>query len=331
MRAAVVGVGAVGGRAARQLLSRGVEDLLIVDRDGARAEAAAEALGPPARTSPASGNLDFAGCEVVLLAGPAPHEPLAARALEVGASVVSCGDDLDDVGALLRLDAEAHERGLHLVIGAGFSPGLSCVLARHAARGFERVDEIHVAKMGIGGPSCARQRHRALGGGALDWRDGAWVRRAGGSGRELCWFPDPVRGVDCYRGAAPEALLMSRAMPGVRRVTARLAANRRDRLTAHLPMLRPPHPEGGLGAVRVEVRGRHGNAVGERVLGAVDRAAVAAAAVMAVASRWVVEGRLERAGAAGLGSLAEPGPFLVALAELGVKVAVFEGAAVSGG
>ena len=43
--------------------------------------------------------------------------------------------------------------------------------------------------------------------------------------------------------------------PDAVRISARVSANRRDRLTAWLPMLSPPHREGGVGAVRVEVRG----------------------------------------------------------------------------
>ena len=113
-------------------------------------------------------------------------------------------------------------------------------------------------------------------------------------------------------------------------MTARTAANRRDRMTAHLPMLRPPHPEGQLGAVRVEVRGWRGVARTERILGAVDRPAVAAGAVAALAAQWTAEGRLGRAGAAGLGVMAEPVGFLSGLAERGVKAAVFEGALADG-
>ena len=45
--------------------------------------------------------------------------------------------------------------------GAGFAPGLTCVLAAHGAARFDQVDEIHVAKSGTGGPACARQHHRA--------------------------------------------------------------------------------------------------------------------------------------------------------------------------
>ena len=172
------------------------------------------------------------------------------------------------------------------------------------------------------------QHHRALATEVVDWRDGAWARRSGGSGRELCFFPDPVGGQDCYRAAVPDALLLAPAFAGVQRVTARMAATRRDRMTSRLPMLRPPHPEGVIGGVRVEVRGRRGPTQDIRVLGAIDRPAVAAGAVAAVAAVWAAEGRLARPGAGGLAELLdEPVPFLHELARRGVKAAVFEGAA----
>jgi hypothetical protein len=241
--------------------------------------------------------------------------------------VVSVADGVDDVRALLELDELARRHDVSLVIGAGFSPGLTCVLAAHAAASLDRVDEVHVAKVGTGGPSCAEAHHRALAGEALDWRDGAWVSRRAGSGRELCWFPDPIGGADCYRAALPDALLLAPAFPGVERITARLGANRRDRITARLPMLRPPHPEGGPGGARVEVRGRRGTARVVQVLGAMDRPAVAAGTVAAVAAVSAGLRQLRRVGAGGLAELVDPLPFLNELAQRGVKAAVFEGAA----
>ena len=116
------------------------------------------------------------------------------------------------------------------------------------------------------------------------------------------------------------------AFPGVDRVTARLAATRRDRLTARLPMLRQPHPEGAVGAVRVEVRGRRGSRRETRILGAMDRPAVAAGAVAAVAAVQAARGELRAVGAAGLAELVDPVAFLAELARRGVKAAVFEGA-----
>ena len=325
MRVILAGAGAVGARAARQLISvMTLDELVVVEQNDDLRAAVVESLGSPACEG-ADDDLVPERGDLLVLAGPTRQRALVERSLERGAHVVSTSDSMDDVKDLLELDAEARERRLHVVVGAAFSPGLGCVLAAHAASRFERVDEIHVAKVGTGGPVCAHQRHRALGESGADWHDGGWGRRRGGSGRTLCWFPDPVRAVDCYRGGFPEPLLLTAAFPSVQRVTARAGANRRDRLTARLPMLRRPHPEGGLGALRVEVRGRRGTAVDEYVLGAIDRPGVAAGTVAAMAAAWAIEGRLRRHGAGGLAELVEPTPFLAALAERGVKAAVFEG------
>lgn len=328
MRVAVVGLGAVGARAARQLASTAsVDRVELHDPRSERLDEVAASLGEPAVIGTTrSGEPPVA--DVVVLALPAgEHASAARRLVERGVPVVSTSDAMVDVKGLLDLGPEAEVRGVPVVVGAAFSPGLTCVLARHAAAELDRVDEVHVARVGTGGPACAAQHHRALAGTALDWRDRGWARRAGGSGRELCWFPDPVGAADCYRAELPDALLLVEAFPGVQRVTARLAANRRDRLTARLPMLRSPHPEGGPGAVRVEVRGRQGQARAVRVLGAMDRPAVAAGAVAAVAAVLAAERQLLGDGAAGLAQFVQSVPFLTELSRRGVKVAAFSGSA----
>jgi hypothetical protein len=279
------------------------------------------------RVRTGAADADHAADVTIIALPPGQHRQAAERLLEQGSNVVSTSDAVEDVQGLLALGAEAKERGRTVIVGAGFAPGLTCVLAGHAAAAFDTVDEIHVASVGTGGPSCARQHHRALAGEALDWRDGAWLRRRAGSGRELCWFPDPVGAADCYRAAVPDALLLVPAFPGVQRVTARMAANRRDRLTARLPMLRPPHAEGGPGAVRVEVRGRRGAVRDVTVLGAMDRPALAAGAVAALSAVWLAERRITVTGATGLAGAVEPLPFLAELARRGVKAAAFEGSA----
>ena len=322
----VVGLGAVGARASRQLLDLpGLDELLLVGRGENRADAVARSLGAPARRVSWDPDLLAPG-DVVVLASPDDQRRRAEATLERGAHLVSTSDALDDVRGLLDLDAEARERSLSVVVGAGFSPGLACVLARHAATEFEVVEEVHVAKVGTGGPACARHHHRMLGREALDWREGAWVHHRGGSGRELCWFPDPICSQDCYRAGLPEPLLLAPAFPGARRITAKVAATRRDRVTARLPMLRPPHPDAGLGGLRVDVRGRRGSVHDGRVLGAVDGPASASGAVAAVAARFAVTGELARYGAGGLAELVpEPLPFLRDLGHRGVRAAVFVG------
>jgi hypothetical protein len=56
-----------------------------------------------------------------------------------------------------------------------------------------------------------------------------------------------------------------------------------------------------------------------------DRPAVAAGAVAALAAVFAADGRMRRTGAAGLAELVDPVPFLAGLAERGVRAAVFEG------
>jgi hypothetical protein len=90
-------------------------------------------------------------------------------------------------------------------------------------------------------------------------------------------------------------------------------------------MLWPTHPEGGPGAVRVEVRGSRAVARDVVVFGAIDRPAVAAGAVGALASLAVLDGKVKRPGAGGLAELVEPLPFLNELRRRGVRAAVFQG------
>jgi saccharopine dehydrogenase-like NADP-dependent oxidoreductase len=324
MHVAVVGLGAVGTRAARQLASTDeVERVTLYDTQEGRVAEVSSSLGAKAHAGTGS-PAELTGVDVVLVATPCgTHLPLAQALTARGVPVVSSSDDVDEVRSLLDLGPEAEARGVSVAVGAAFSPGLTCVLARLAADRLDRVDEIHVARLGTGGPACARQHHESLGGVGLDWRDGGWQRRAAGSGRELSWFPDPIGAADCYRAALPDPLLLVPAFPGVGRVTARLAATRRDRMTARLPMLRPPHPEGGLGAVRVEVRGRGPQGIAVEILGAMDRPGVAGGAVAALAAVELGAGRARHAGASGLATMVEVRPFLRELARRGVKVAAF--------
>lgn len=227
---------------------------------------------------------DLAACDAVAICAPAPHAELVRRFVGDGLPVVSVGDDLDDLRHLLDLDDTCRRSGARVVVGAGMAPGLSGLLARHLAGQLHSLDELHVAAHGTGGPACARQHHDALGSTALGWHDGEWIEPLGGSGRDLVWFPEPVEAHDCYRAAVGDPLLLHRAFPEVGRISARLSATRRDRLTARLPMLTPPHADGDLGAVRVEARGAAAD--GARVTliaGAAGRAAQLAAAVCAAA------------------------------------------------
>jgi hypothetical protein len=262
--------------------------------------------------------------DVVVLAHGGRHAPHVPGLLGRGLDVVTVGDSLDDTTALLAVDAAAS--GRTVVVGAGMSPGLSGLIARHLADQLAVVDEIHVALHGTAGPACARMHHRSLSGRSPAWRDGTWIEHVGGSGRELCWFPEPVGAKDCYRARIASPILLHRSFPEARRISARRSARRRDRFTAWLPMLRPPHPEGGIGALRIEVRGvdadggRQCSIAGVAELVGTAAAATAAAFVTALVDRELPSG-LVHAGEARLPTL----ELLRRVESFGVRLQEFTG------
>jgi len=243
----VVGCGVTGSRVVGHLLSRGVR-VAVHDPQpsiGLRRSGVV----------PVDSVDDLMVCDLVVLCQPAPHVGLAERLLGHRRPVVSLGDDLDDLRALLALHPLAQQQDTVVVVGAGVAPGLSGLLARSLADQLHRLDELHIAGHGTAGPACARQHHDALGDTSLGWHDDEWIEPPGGSGRDLVWFPEPIGAHDCYRAALGDPLLLHRAFPEAGRIVARVSATRRDRMTARLPMLTPPHATGSLGAVRVEARG----------------------------------------------------------------------------
>ncbi len=304
---AVVGRGVVGQRVSRRLATV-IPDVTVVDHD------------------PRVGRPLAADVDLVVLAHGGPHAGAAHDVLDHGVGVVSVSDDLDDVRSMLDLDDAARDAGVPLVVGAGMAPGLTGLLARLLASDLATCDEIHIAVHGTAGPMCARQLHRALRGRAVGFHDGDWIQRPAGSGRELCWFPEPVGPYDCYRAEMPSPLLLHLAFPLVERISARVSANRRDRFTAWLPMLSPPHREGGVGAIRVEVRGTDPS--GARVTAIVGVAEMVGTASAATAVAFAVEalaGRLAsgvvRAGDDALDTTA----LLRTISALGVRLQEFTG------
>lgn len=301
MHLAVIGLGASGGEVVRQLRIGRPDSIGVYDVDQTRV---LEHVAHPGTTRTA---MLGDGADVVVLATPpGSHAGLARSILASGRHVVSLSDHPGDVAELLDLDPEAVDAGCTVLVGAGFAPGLTCMLARHASDLLDSVEVVSVAKSGTGGPACAREHHRAMKNPGHEFHHGTWVMRAAGSGRELVWFPEPIGARDCYRADLPSPLLLQRVFPDADRLTSRVSATRRDRFTSRFPMLRLPHADGGPGAVRVEVRGRRDGGVETVVYGVSAHPSVAAGAVAAVAAVSVADGSVPH-GAYGLGE--HPGFF----------------------
>lgn len=298
---AVIGAGVTGSRVVEHLVATSNNPILLHDQDLYGAQRLA-AVHRSHNTTVSVVDFDaVATASVVVLACGSPHAPIAEKLLARGASVVSLSDDVTDVMDLLKMHEQAQALNKVLVVGAAASPGLTGLLLRYLETRFDSIDEAHVALHGTGGPNCAVQHHRALAGQSIGWHDGEWLRRPGGSGRELCWFPEPVGAYDCYRAEMADPVLLKRVQPQLQRITARVSARRRDRFTSHLPMLAPPHAEGGMGALRIEVRGfRNGSRIVE-IAGVAERVAQIAGVVAATTALFVQRGQVTTPGTCVLG------------------------------
>ena len=307
----IFGAGVVGARVAESLSIESQTSILVYDSSQIVAQRLARRLSETNSLIKATNRSELHRAKVVVLAGPSPHTPVAKEFLGKGVSIVSTSDDIADCLNLLSLSELATENKATLIIGATSSPGMSGLLVRNLSKAFDSIDEVHIALHGTGGPACARQHHRALSGQSIGWHDGEWLRRPAGSGRELCWFPEPVGAYDCYRGELPDPLLIKRAFPELVRVTARVSATRRDRVFARLPMLIPPRAEGGMGGLRVEVRGTKN---GERVVdvvGVAERVGQVAGVVSGCVARSISVGEISQPGAFVLGESSLPNEALL--------------------
>lgn len=307
----IFGAGVVGARVAESLSIESQTSIVVYDSSQIVAQRLARRLSEANSLIKATNRSELHRAKVVVLAGPLPHTPVAKEFLGKGVSIVSTSDDIADCLNLLSLSELATENKRTLIIGAASSPGMSGLLVRNLSKAFDSIDEVHIALHGTGGPACARQHHRALSGQSIGWHDGEWLRRPAGSGRELCWFPEPVGAYDCYRGELPDPLLIKRAFPELVRVTARVSATRRDRVFARLPMLIPPRAEGGMGGLRVEVRGTKN---GERVVdvvGVAERVGQVAGVVSGCVARSISVGEISQPGAFVLGESSLPNEALL--------------------
>jgi hypothetical protein len=320
----VVGVGAVGTRAARQLVdTESVDQVLLADRDDTKLAEVAVALGRDAQA------VDFqpgdpipTGVDAIATALPAGVDhAVVSAAIAAHVPVASSDDERDSLDQLRALDPNARAAEVTVAVACGLSPGLADVLVRHASASFEKVDEIRVARTGWAGPASVdtvRHERRMP---VHKWHEGRW-REDHPHGDILVWFPEPIGGRDCRPVTGGTALLID-AFPSVPRVSVQLGEQpKRGRLRRQFG------DEGEWGATRVDVWGRRDGIVDCLVYGVVERTAVAAGTVLAVTTARLAGSltpAIDRPGVHGLGALVEPVPFLAELARRGVKAAAFEG------
>ena len=178
MQALVIGAGAVGTKVAQQLLSSNTVDKIILrDTSPEKLGVASKTLGNRVEVEhfPFSKNMD---ADLVIVASPRGTQLEAVKkAVSLRRPTVVVSDGLSETVSILSLEKEAFEFGVPVVVGTGFAPGLSCVLTAYGKSLLEKTEEIHVSKMGTGGPACALVHHRALSRMSFGWREDKWDKR----------------------------------------------------------------------------------------------------------------------------------------------------------
>ena len=162
---------------------------------------------------------------VASTAGPFyKHERMmASAAMDAGVDYVSICDDFDAAKQVFELDDAVREKGLRVLTGVGWTPGLSSLLARAAADSLDTVEKINVAWAGntedsVGLAVILHSLHIFCGS-VPSFQKGLLKMVPAGSDREKIRFPEPIGEVNVYNVGHPEPVTMHRYFPGISEVT----------------------------------------------------------------------------------------------------------------
>lgn len=230
---ALGGAGDMGSEAVRDLVkNEEVEEVIIADYDLKKAQELSSKLGEKTEALFVDANNHnnlvevISGKDVALSCiGPFYkfEEKVARAAIEAKVNYISICDDFDATEAVLKLDEEAKKRGVTVLTGVGWTPGMSNVLARKGANELDKVEEINIAWAG----DCADSEGLAVikhtlhiyTGKIKTYREGKYLEIPAASGKEMVEFPEPIGRIPVYHLGHPEPVTIPYFMKGIRTVT----------------------------------------------------------------------------------------------------------------
>lgn len=236
MRVLVLGgTGDMGRRAAVDLYqAHDVDQLTVAGRSLARCEALAAQLGSKAK--PVAIHVQDHAQLVKLMSehdvvagavGPyyLVEVPIAKAAIEAGVPYVSICDDYDAAHDVLQLDAEAKRRGVTVLTGAGWTPGITNILVKKAASLLDEADAAHVSWAASASDSSGYavlfHMLHILTGKVPSYAGGRRVEVPAGSGTIAVDFGSPMGRVKVYHVGHPEPVTLPHFMPQLKTVTLR--------------------------------------------------------------------------------------------------------------
>lgn len=236
MRVIVLGAtGAMGRRAAEAFAqSPEVEELTLTGRRLAAVQALAEEIGGPSRAM----SLEVTDYPALVEAlkghdvaagaiGPyyLYETHIAKAAIEAKVPYVSICDDHDAAQDVFTLDGLAKEQGVTILTGAGWTPGLTNILAKKGAALLDEANAIHIAWAGsladADGVASLLHALHIFTGDVPSFSHGRPTMVRAGTGRKTVTFPQPVGAIDVYYTGHPEPLSIPRFIEGLDEVTLR--------------------------------------------------------------------------------------------------------------
>ncbi|MBS4021783.1 MAG: saccharopine dehydrogenase NADP-binding domain-containing protein [Dethiobacter sp.] len=228
------GAGDMGSRAVEDLAAQDDVSLVtIADRDMVRADRIASKIG----AEKVSTSLVDATKPDTLLAAMSQHhvaasalgpfyrfeKTLAQAAIKAGINYVSICDDYDALASVKVLDSEAKEKGVAIISGIGWTPGISNLLA---VRGAEQLDTVSAIKIYWAGSSADSAGMAVIlhtlhifTGYVPTYKECKTMMVRAGTEKERIRFPAPLNDVNTYHLGHPEPLTLPERYPAVSTVS----------------------------------------------------------------------------------------------------------------
>lgn len=335
-----------------------VTELMIADYDEAKAAALASELGSKCKSMRVDANSEselvraIEGYDVAM-SGIGPfykyEYKVAKGALEAGVSYISICDDYDAAEAVFALDDAARKKGVTILTGVGWTPGLSNVLARRGADQLDEIEEIAVAWGGSASDSegfaVILHTIHIFTGFVPSFQHGRTKMVAAGSDRERIKFPEPVGEIYVYNLGHPEPVTIPRFIEAtnvtlkgglseeelnqVARYLAKFhltgSVRQKDMVGKLVKFLGPVlfqlgKPENPCSAIRVDVTGKKGGEWKKFTYGAADHMNALTGLPLAIGTMMLGMGQIKAPGVQAPESCIDVENFLAELGKRDVKV-----------
>ena len=144
-------------------------------------------------------------------------------AIEAGTGYVDICDDHDATERALSYSDMARSNNVTALIGMGWTPGITNVLARYGSDKLDSVESINIYWVGSiadsEGLAVTKHVFHVIQGTAPSYEDHQWIDVNALSGNEDVQFPDPIGIQNAYYVGHPEPVTIPRYIKGVCNVT----------------------------------------------------------------------------------------------------------------